>query len=168
MHSGALPFTAPTPAGPGQESTWLFPGHCQRSSQQPHNGTVGSQKNETLRAQLETTPRAEPGLKRPCSPSTVPAQKDSADLPPPLLLFAPHSKGNTNSFFITKLFTLSESFYKPGNICQKQSSQKCQLRKLLLLKNSIASKDLPVHPLLCEMLVTSKNLVKFVRTLSKT
>lgn len=63
-------------------------------------------------------------------------------------LFAPHPKGNANSFAATKLFTLAESCYKPENLWQNQSSKKCQLGKLLLPATSTAPIELPAHSLL--------------------
>lgn len=40
--------------GAGPEKGLPLPGHCQRSSKQPHDGTVDLQKKETHQAQLET------------------------------------------------------------------------------------------------------------------
>lgn len=51
------------------------------------------------------------------------------------LLFAPHSNGNMNCFTLIHFFTLAELGYKLETIWQKQSSQKRQLRTLVLPDN---------------------------------
>lgn len=51
------------------------------------------------------------------------------------LLFAPHSNGNMNSLTLIHFFTLAELGYKLENTRPKKSSQKCQLRMLVLPNN---------------------------------
>lgn len=120
--------------GLGQKSTWLFPGRSQHSSKQAHDGAADSQKKEAHQARLETIPRAEPSWKRPCSQvNCVRTKKLHWSSPSKYkLLYAPHPNANTNSSALTNLFTLTEFGYKLENFWQNQSSQKCQLRKLLL------------------------------------
>ena len=148
-HSGALPPTAPTRLGPRQRNAWLFPGHCQRSWKQPHDGAEDLQKKAKHLAQLETTPRAEASRKRPCTQTNGVRTKRFPSSSPSKsrLFFTPHSKNQTNLFGPNKAFPSRRFRHQLETIWQKQSSKQCQLRKILLPTTSPAPLKLAAHTL---------------------
>ncbi|XP_030097092.2 uncharacterized protein LOC115485546 [Serinus canaria] len=119
----------------GRKSAWLCLGTV-RAHQNHHTVTLSSRKRRT---RTEPDPRAEPSWKRPCSQISCvrskrfPQSSPSKSTP----FFAPHSKSNTISFALTKLFALTESGLNLENIWQNQSSVR-KLRKLLLPATSVA------------------------------
>lgn len=104
-------------------------------------------------------PSAEPSWKPPCSQIHCPQDKRVSMICyfQCKLFFAPRSKGITNSLVLRKLFTLAESGHKLETIWQKQSSQKCQLRKVFLPKTSTAPIGLTAHTLLSALSFSAKS-----------